>query len=219
MIKNILTVGDSFTYGEELADRNHAWPFLLADRLSANVTNMARPGSGNKRMIRYIMEHIADKNPLDLVVVGWSSPGRIEFADEDGFFDIWPGYSGNMFLQHQPWRTKLLDYINRHHNDEYLYRQYLLDVILLQSFLKDCSIKYVMCRTLGNEHYHNHNHYANTALSDLVDQTYFPGWPAQGMMEWTFGSQQGPNGHFLDKGHQQVANKIYEHIRHLGWIS
>jgi lysophospholipase L1-like esterase len=85
MIKNILTVGDSFTYGEELADRNHSWPFLLANKLSANVTNMARPGSGNKRMIRYVMEHVADATPLDLVVVGWSSPGRIEFADEDGF--------------------------------------------------------------------------------------------------------------------------------------
>jgi hypothetical protein len=38
-------------------------------------------------------------------------------------------------------------------------------------------------------------------------------------MEWTFGSDQGPKGHFLEQGHEIVANKIYEHIRHLSWIS
>ena len=219
MIKNILTVGDSFTYGEELADRNHAWPFLLANKLSAEVTNMARPGSGNKRMVRYAMEYVSTGNPLDLVVIGWSSPGRMEFADEDGFFDIWPGYSGNMFLQHQPWRTKLLDYINRHHNDEYLYRQYLLDVILLQSFLKDRSIKYVMCRAVGNEHYHNQYHYKDPKLVPLVNKDYFLGWPNTGMVEWAYGAEQGPGGHFLEAGHEIVADRIYEHIRHLGWIS
>jgi hypothetical protein len=219
MIKNILTVGDSFTYGEELVDRTLAWPWLLGNKISADVVNMARPGSGNKRMIRYVMEHISDSNPVDLIVVGWSSPGRMEFADEDGFFDIWPGYSGNMFLQHQPWRTKLLDYINRHHNDEYLYRQYLLDVILLQSFLKDCGIKYVMCRAVGNEHYYNQYHHKDPKLVSLVNKDYFPGWPDTGMMEWTYGTEQGPNGHFLETGHEIVANQIYEHIRNLSWVS
>ena len=219
MIKNILTVGDSFTYGEELADRNLAWPLLLGNKMSAEVVNMARPGSGNKRMIRYVMEHISSGNPVDLIVVGWSSPGRIEFADEDGFFDIWPGYSGNIFLQHQPWRSTLLEYINRHHNDEYLYRQYLLDVILLQSFLKDRGIKYVMCRAVGNEHYHNRYHTMNDNLATLVNKDYFLGWPDTGMMEWTYGVEQGPGGHFLEAGHQIVTDRIYEHIRHLGWIS
>jgi hypothetical protein len=38
------------------------------------------------------------------------------------------------------------------------------------------------------------------------------------MMEWTYGSPQGPMGHFLEEGHAIVADKIYEHIRHLGWL-
>lgn len=219
MIKNILTVGDSFTYGEELADRMLAWPFLLGNKMSADVINLARPGSGNKRMIRYVMEQVSNGDPLDLVIVGWSTPGRMEFADEDGFFDIWPGYSGNMFLQHQPWRSKLLDYINRHHNDEYLYKQYLLDIILLQSFLKTYGVKYVMCKTVFNEYYHNQYHLTDPKLEILVDKEYFIGWPDSGMAEWTFGKPQGPGGHFLEAGHQIVTDRIYEHIRHLGWIS
>jgi hypothetical protein len=39
------------------------------------------------------------------------------------------------------------------------------------------------------------------------------------MAEWTRGVQKGPGGHFLDDGHKKVADKINEHIRHLGWVS
>jgi lysophospholipase L1-like esterase len=215
----ILTVGDSFTFGEELTDRNQAWPFLLAAQLNATVTNMARPGSGNKRMVRYVMEHIAEGHNPDLVVIGWSSAGRMEFADEDGFFDVWPGYSGRMFANEQPWRLDLLDYINRHHNEEYLYRQYVLDVILLQNFLTCQGIKYIMIRAVGNEYYHNTYHKLTKLLNDLVDDRYYLGWPGQGMAEWTQGCPKGPGGHFLDAGHNKVANKLYEYIGNLGWLS
>ena len=40
-----------------------------------------------------------------------------------------------------------------------------------------------------------------------------------GMIEWAEGCKKGPNGHFLEKGHQIVADRIYEHIRNLSWIS
>ena len=216
---NILTVGDSFTFGEELADRNLAWPFLLGAQLGATVTNMARPGSGNKRMVRYVMEYIAEGHSPDLVVIGWSSAGRMEFADKDGFFDVWPGYSGRMFSNEQPWRLELLEYINRHHNEEYLYRQYVLDVILLQNFLTLQDIKYIMIRAVGNEYYHNTYHKQTKLLNDLVDAKYYLGWPSQGMAEWTQGCPKGPGGHFLDAGHIKVANKLYEYIGNLGWFS
>jgi hypothetical protein len=39
------------------------------------------------------------------------------------------------------------------------------------------------------------------------------------MMEWTYRTPQGPGGHFLEQGHAIVADKIYEHIRNLSWIS
>lgn len=219
MIKNILTVGDSFTYGEELVDRNNAYPNLLGDRIGASVTNMAKPGSGNKRMVRYVMEYIAARNPVDLVTVGWSSAGRMEFADEDGFFDVWPGYSGPMFKRDgQVWRAQLLEYLNRHHNTEYLYKQYLLDVILLQHYLKSQGIKYLMLNTVINEFYHNQHHADQTDLIAQIDLTDYVGWPSTGMCEWTYGTPVGANGHFLEQGHQIVADKLYEHIRNRGWV-
>jgi hypothetical protein len=220
MIENILAVGDSFTYGEELTDRNQAYPHLLASRLGATVTNMAKPGSGNKRMVRYVIEHIAHGHPVDLVTIGWTSAGRMEFADEDGFYDIWPGASGHMFkFNMQPWRTELLDYINKYHNPEYLYRQYLLDVILLQSYLKQMNIRYVMLNIWFTEFYHKNHRDITSELAAQIDTDYYLGWPNQGMVEWVQGCQFGPRGHFLEAGHQRVADKIYEHIGNRGWVS
>lgn len=156
MIKNILAVGDSFTYGEELDDRFLAYPYIVGNKTGASVVNLAQPGSGNRRMVRLIIDSLADpENDFDCVLIGWSSPGRMEFADADGVFDIWPGYRGSMFTRDQQlWRLDLLDYINQYHDPEYLYKQYLMDVILVQEFLKSRDIKYIMTTICANEYYH-----------------------------------------------------------------
>ena len=43
----LYTVGDSFTYGQELPNpEQQAWPALLADRLGYRLINDGRPGVG-----------------------------------------------------------------------------------------------------------------------------------------------------------------------------
>jgi hypothetical protein len=71
-----------------------------------------------------------------------------------------------------------------------------------------------MLDTFGNNNYRK-----NSIVVDQIDSTYYVGWPTTTMMEWTYKTSQGPNGHFLEQGHEIVADKIYEHIRHLGWVS
>lgn len=217
MIKHILAVGDSFTYGEELADRNDAWPQLVANALTANLHNQGEPGTGNTRMVRNIVDKVVSSNELDLVLVGWSSPGRIEFADDAGIFDTWPGYSGRMFTQFQPWRENLVDYVSRYHNTKYLYKQYLLNVLLIQNFLKSKSIRYIMMNTIANEYYRNNYCHEFTDLVSEIDTSSFIGWPDSGMVEWAYGEPNGARGHFLANGHQKVANKVLEQIKLLGW--
>jgi hypothetical protein len=90
---------------------------------------------------------------------------------------------------------------------------------MLQSFLKEKNIRYIMLKTVANEYYHKVYYSRSRALAKLVDADNFVGWPSEGMAEWTEGCQKGPNGHFLDDGHKQVANKLYEHTRSLGWLS
>jgi hypothetical protein len=216
----LLTVGDSFTYGEELSNVNNAWPFLLGNKLGYTVDNFAKPGAGNTKILRNTIEN-ADR--YDIIVVAWSHFARIEFADEHGVFDIWPGYRGRMFSGSLDYRFELINYINRHHDDVYLYSQQLINIILLQNYLKQNNKKYIMLDSFI-ERYDPDSSKEKIRLSmpqvvNQIDSTYYIGWPTITMAEWTYGTPRGPNGHFLEQGHEIVANKIYEYIRHLGWIS
>ena len=216
----LLAVGDSFTYGEELADRNFAWPYLLGKKLNSEITNLGKPGAGNTKILRNTVEHASD---YDIVIVAWSHFARIEMADEHGIYDIWPGSTGNLFKDELTYRRDLLNYINRHHDDLYLYSQQLIRVILLQNYLKQTNKKYIMLDAF-TECYdptspREKMRLLVPQLANQIDPMYYLGWPNETMMEWTYRTPQGPDGHFLEQGHQRVADKIYEHIRYLGWVS
>lgn len=218
---NLLTLGDSFTYGEELKNTWDAWPQQLANKLNYNLVNLGLPSNSNPAIVRQLMEHFAlgvEERP-DLVVIGWTSPGRTEHSDPNGNFNLWPGYGGGLFANHHPWRKELLNYINQYHNDEYLYEIYIQQIIYVQNFLKNCGVKYLMLATVGNEYYKNVYSAKFKYYEKLLDTEHFVGFPSEGMAEWTEGCARGPNGHFLEEGHLKVTNKIYEHIRHLGWLS
>ena len=207
----LLAVGDSFTYGEELSDLNNAWPYLLGNKLGYTVNNLAKPGSGNTRMIRHAVEQIDN---YDLIIIAWSHFARTELADENGFYDIWPECSTLPHKEFSSWRSDVINYYSKHHNDQYLYNQYLINIILIQQYLKFNNKKYIMLNTFGNNRYRK-----NDIGVDQIDSTYYIGWPTTTMMEWTYETPQGPKGHFLEQGHEIVADKIYEYIRNLGWIS
>ena len=212
----LLTVGDSFTYGEELAELTSSWPFLLGSKLGYEVTNLAKPGSGNARMVRHAVEQI---NNYDVIIIAWSHFARTELADENGFYDIWPGCNALSHKEFSPWRSELIEYYTRHHNDNYLYKQYLLNIILIQQYLKTNNKKYIMLDSFGNHQANQRTSSINKDLLDQIDSTYYLGWSDETMMEWTYGCPQGLGGHFLEQGHEIVADKIYEYIRHLSWIS
>jgi hypothetical protein len=76
-----------------------------------------------------------------------------------------------------------------------------------------------MLDAFGNNKVRNKFKGKNQDLLDQIDTRRYLGWPNESMMEWTFRTPQGPRGHFLEDGHRIVADKIYEYIRHLGWIS
>lgn len=212
----LLTVGDSFTYGEELSDLNNAWPYVLGRRLGYEVTNLAKPGSGNTRMVRHCVEHV---NNYDMAIIAWSHFARIEMADEGGFYDLWPGGGHLPHRGWADWRWAIIDYFTKHHNDDYLYRQYLLNIILIQNFFKANDKPYLMLDSFGNHQVNNRTADANKDLLDQIDGRFYVGWPVDTMMEWTYGAERGPRKHFLDQGHEMVADKIYDHMKGLGWVN
>lgn len=212
----VLTVGDSFTYGDELVDIQQAWPYVLQNKLSCELTNLGKPSTGNTSMVRNVVEHIAD---YDLVIIAWSHYARIEFGDEYGIYDTWPGHRGVMFTGNMTYRAELIHYLTKHHNDNYLYRQYLINILLIQHFIQQHNKKYLMLDSFGNN-FNDFRHDTQIAhLINQVDNRYYIGWLKDNMTDWTYTTSKGPNGHFLEEGHAKVAEKIYEYIRHLGWVS
>jgi hypothetical protein len=86
-------------------------------------------------------------------------------------------------------------------------------------FFKSKNIKYLMTNIVENEYYKKKHFSGYQQYVDQIDKEKFVGFGQAGMIEWVNKCPKGPGGHFLDQGHQQVADKLYEHIRNLGWLS
>ena len=211
-MKTLYTVGDSFTYGDELPDPvADGWPQKLANMLGYDLVNHGRSGVGNEYIIKKTIQAVAEHNP-DLVVVAWTSCGRVEFADEWGPYDIWPACNSRAFHEDPKleYRHELIKYITMYNDSEHEYRRWLRQVILLQSFLKTHGVEYLMCSAFDNQHRFGKYWQTNQGYYDLIDTDRIVGWPNDGMVEWSFQYPLAPKGHPLGEGHTKIAEKIYE---------
>lgn len=81
--KRIISFGDSFTWGSDLADqrgKQHSkltWPALLAKHYNIKYQCYARPGESNQAILRMILR--ASFEPTDLVIVNWTWIDRYEY--------------------------------------------------------------------------------------------------------------------------------------------
>jgi|ETNmetMinimDraft_5_1059913.scaffolds.fasta_scaffold05417_2 hypothetical protein len=76
----LLTVGDSFTYGDGLENpEKDTWPTLLSNSLDWDLVNLAESGASNDTIFRKTIEFISNNLNEELfVIVGWSNPDRRE---------------------------------------------------------------------------------------------------------------------------------------------
>jgi len=220
MKKQLLAVGDSFTYGEELDDIYQAWPYRLADKIDYEVNNQGLNGSSNASILRRTLEELSTTS-YHLVIVGWTIPGRIEWKDADGpAYDVWPGYHmSEQFLDKTPWRMNLVEFVSQHHCAAYLYQQYLQQVILLQSYCEVKQIRLLMMDIFHNNYYRSAGQAQHNMLASQVNPINFVGWGQFGMYELTSRLPRGPGLHPLIRGHQKIADTFDEHLRNIGWIS
>lgn len=156
-MRRLVTFGDSFTYGDELSDRTSAWPQQVANALSLELLNYGTPGISNDGMLRKFFVYLASSEyrPDDIIAFGWTSPGRMEFADLAGVYDIWPGIYDSGYEDFHPWRLELIAHNNQYHNAEWLYQRYLQTVIVTQMTLKGLGHQYVMMDIRNKEYYKN----------------------------------------------------------------
>lgn len=75
----ILAVGDSWTYGYGLKNRQDTWPHVLANLLEMPVIISAKSGADNETICENTIKYIKRFNPK-IVIIGWSGVSRIRHS-------------------------------------------------------------------------------------------------------------------------------------------
>jgi hypothetical protein len=184
----ILVNGCSFTSGEESPI---AWPQLIPD-----TVNIAVPGASNDYILHSTVHYIKNTERPTHVIIAWTSPNRIEISGKH----LTPTSEGKYGQ----------DVIQAVFNDwDILWARskFLSQIELLHSYLKCEGIPHLFVSAFDIQSW---------VMGD--PPAPWLGWPRSGMVEWMWDCPKGAGGHPLELGHQRIAEKINEHIRHLGWI-
>lgn len=185
----ILIAGDSFTYGEELTDPQRPWPFSLDIGLTS-FHNSARPGYSNDAIVKSTVCAIEGApGKYSKAIVAWTTPNRIEVNNQH----LTPS-------SHRKYGS-ICDYVFLDWDEDWAKTKFATQVVMLDAYLRDRNIPYLFVRTFD------------------VPNINVGTWADGSMVEWMGDCPQGPGGHPLELGHRRIAEKINEHIRHLGWIS
>lgn len=217
MNEGLLTVGDSFTYGDELANREtQAWPYLLANAMNTTVLNMGQGGASNDYIFRTAIEETA-KRKFDLVIVGWAEFSRME---------VWFNNKPVSVTAQSRWTqigsfSWLRDFYKYNYNDQHAYKVTACKMLALQEYFKSIGQRYIFCNVAGLRPQGLYAEYKNemSPIWNNIDSKFFAGWPHEGMLEWQGDCDKGPGGHPLELGHERISNKIYEHIGNISWVS
>lgn len=215
----IYAIGDSFTYGDELSSRDLAWPALLSKKLNIPVENKGRCATGNHRMVKRVIDAVLEKS--ELIIVGWSDCHRQEFADEIGIYDIWAGRNAEAFQLEDPThRITLIKYLTAYDFSKYYYANWLRQIILIQNLCRANNIPLVMFIACASNKSHYEFHSEFRALVNAIDISCFVDHDMmKSVGDWIWGTKLMPNRHPSEDGHKIIADKIYEHIRNIGWFS
>ena len=230
--RRILTVGDSFTFGEELPDREqHAFPYLLRDYLGVNeVINLGLGGASSDYVFRTTIETlISDPDPFDLVLVCWPEQSRFEAIHNHPSFvptESAPHIKPKVCLIRKPGKATpgyepkwVQEYYKYSYDTAWGYRKQFNQMIALQAFLKQRKQPYAMYNVAGLQgEYDRYKVFLQHQFAE-IDSNNFIGWPLDGLLEWQGDCVKAPGGHPLELGHQRIAKVIYEHIRNSGWFS
>lgn len=165
-MKRLLAIGDSHTFGAEIfgpddyreESKNFAYPAVLGNLLSFDeVINLGISGASIMRTERMLVEHLSRNPKPDLVVIGWTVLGRMEYCtgvDNDGNFQ---------YHMMNSWRSPDLDLSNtsdpmvrdfiRYHelctSEDLLCAKYRT-IILCQNLLENLGIPYIMFEVMSN---------------------------------------------------------------------
>jgi hypothetical protein len=151
--------GCSFTYGDELSTPElSAWPALMSKHLGLEFTNDAVCGGTNQRIMYKTIQEI---NNYDCFVIAWTWYDRFtEYNPVDNFeinftasslIDVSTHFSDDLKTNYKKFQNYHTMYYKHWYNELYQFKQWLQQIILLQSLFKEKNKKYIMLNTNNNE--------------------------------------------------------------------
>ena len=87
----ILTLGDSWTYGDESSDpETMSWPAQMAKTYNVEVVNLGRNGSALERACRIGIEELCRNRNYDFVILPLVPLSRTEILRNGKWHQVWP---------------------------------------------------------------------------------------------------------------------------------
>ena len=217
----VIAFGDSFTRGDELADRQKSplwssqftWPALIAKSLNCDYKCCALGGKGNQ----WIGWMAASRIEQDILcIVNWSWFERFDYVDveTDQWTTTHPRHEDK--LDHYFYRNLESDVWNLHRN--------LQQIHSTISLLKQNNVNFIMT-CLDNSYLNDLKDFrpgkqSNTvwtnAVSNLQEQVvpHIVDFEGMNFLEWSKHNsfELGPNGHPLEKAHAEAAKYINTNV-------
>jgi len=199
----ILFVGCSITWGDELQDRqNDRYSRLICDALGANETNVAECGRSNDWIARRTVEEVQKKD-YDRVYVQLTIPSRLEYFTEDGVykFSVHGSRRKDEMAHKMRWHYKFID--NYQNNIENMYKNKFIIETTVKSPLTFIAADSASENSPENWHLHCKSYWNQLCK---VDHS----WIWRDILGYCYGT--GPLGrrepHPLEGPHKKIANYL-----------
>ena len=182
----ILFSGDSFTYGDELENHERdRYSKLVSDHFHAEEINLATNGASNDKIVRNVFEYLSLWD-VDAVVIQFSVLSRfdvyqhndpavliknaIDPLNNEGWVSIAPSNIGGEFGHVDHFRKSRAIPYYKHIQDNITDQQrYFQQILLLQMYLKQKNIPYVMLH-LEDFYYKSHHVHRPNYYMDLCEE-------------------------------------------------
>ena len=201
---NILFVGCSITWGDELKDRlNTRYSKLVCDALGANETNIAECGQSNDWIARRTLEETRKKK-YDRVYVQLTMPSRLEYFTEKGAFKF---HHQMVFKKHMPHYIEGRWYYKRVWNSQFGIENLYKNKFIIESAV-DSELMFLFADCNEDQQLHDRSYWNSFCKSE--HHSIF-----KGILRGRLSKSEtdnlyplGERGHPLESSHQRIADYL-----------
>ncbi len=200
----LVTLGCSFTYGEELSNpKEQAWPSLLSKTFEIDLLNLAKPGYSNDHIMHNLLEINLCSD--DLVVIGFAPFNRILFENEEGWFTTIPNF-------YKESKNELITQVFKNTSIDFLIKRFLVQIVYVQTLLDKKNTKWLFFNPSTNLR-QSDNIQKYSYLTNQIDSNRFWGWPYYCWLDLIGDEKVMPKGHPTSVHHIHLSKIFADKIK------